>query len=55
MHYAIKTEHNNKEFKNVNEIKDFIKNQNLIFNKIPKSLFKKGYLVEDEYGEVKVM
>ncbi len=55
LHYAIKTEHNNKEFKNVNEIKDFIKNQNLIFNKIPKSLFKKGYLVEDEYGEVKVM
>lgn len=55
LHYAIKTEHNNKEFKNVNEIKDFLKKQNLIFKKIPKSLFKKGYLVENEYVGVKVM
>lgn len=55
LNYAIKTEHNNKEFKNVNEIKDFLKKQGLIFNNIPKSLFKKGYLVKNEYVGVKVI
>ena len=55
LHYAIKTEHNNKEFKNVNEIKDFLKKQGLIFNNIPKSLFEKGYLVKNEYVGVRVM
>jgi hypothetical protein len=55
LHYAIKTEHNNKEFKNVNEIKDFLKKQGLIFNNIPKSLFEKGYLVKNEYVGVKVI
>ena len=55
LHYAIKTEHNNKEFKNLNEIEDFLKKQNLIFKKIPKSLFKRGYLVENEYVGVKIM
>ncbi|MCG2790529.1 MAG: hypothetical protein L6305_02120, partial [Actinomycetia bacterium] len=55
LHYAIKTEHNNKEFKNINEIRDFLKKQELIFNNIPKSLYRKGYLVNDEYVGVKVM
>ena len=55
LHYAIKTEHNNKEFKNINEIRDFLKKQELIFNNIPKSLYRKGYLINDEYVGVKVM
>ena len=55
LHYAIKAEHNNKEFKNVNEIKDFLKKQGLIFNNIPKSLFEKGYLMKNEYVGVKVI
>lgn len=55
LHYAIKAEHNNKEFKNMNEIKDFLKKQGLIFNNIPKSLFEKGYLVKNEYVGVRVM
>ena len=52
LRWAIKSEHSKEPFNNINEIKDWLLNEGLINNDIPKFLLEKQYVYIDEYNKI---
>jgi len=55
LRYAIKQEAKYTSFKNIEEIRRFLLDQDLIANNIPQSLFDNGYIADEEYGGIKIV
>jgi hypothetical protein len=56
LRYALKQEAKYASFKDIEEIRRFLLDQDLIANNIPQSIFDKGYIiVEEEYGGIKIV
>lgn len=48
----VKSEHNSAPFKDMNEIKQWLQDEELINQNIPKIMFDKSYLYVDEFGKI---
>ncbi|MDH7578820.1 MAG: sigma factor-like helix-turn-helix DNA-binding protein [Bacillota bacterium] len=55
LRYALKQEAKYTSFRNMQETKRFLLDQELIANNIPQSLFDKGYILEEEYGGIVIV
>jgi len=55
LRYALKQEVKYASFKDIEEIRRYLLDQDLIANNIPQSIFDKGYIVEEEYGGIKIV
>lgn len=55
LHYAIKKGAEMNAFDDLSEIEKYLKEQGLISNSIPDSLFEKGYLTNDEFTGMKIL
>jgi hypothetical protein len=56
LRYALKQESKYAWFNDIEEIRRFLLDQDLIANNIPQSIFDKGYIiVEEEYGGIKIV
>lgn len=55
LRYALKKEITYGSFKTLGEVKEFLMRDGLISNKIPQSLFDKGWLIEDVFGGITIV
>ncbi|MBU0568850.1 hypothetical protein KKC52_12515 [bacterium] len=54
LHYALSHEAKYTSFKSLGEMRRFLLEQELIANNIPQSLFDNGYIVDEEYGGIRL-
>ncbi len=54
LYYALSHEAKDTSFKSLGEMKEFLLEEKLIANNIPQSLFDKGYIVDGEYGGIRL-
>jgi len=54
LRHALKTESERMPFKNIEEIEEWLKEQELILKNIPQTLFDKGIISREEYGYISI-
>ncbi len=52
LRHALKTESEHMPFKSIDEVEKWLKDQELILKSIPKTLFDRGIISQNEYGDI---